>query len=286
MKRIIPLLLLLPVAANLHAQSKMTIDDIINEKKKVSNTTNSTEHFAAVWHPRTYFDFVYTRNAALTPQKMEQFDDYTGVNAPKEKYEAEWALGIKNGRSFFLHRHPIGRVAYIGLDYTWIDLRLNHYKADYDPSGYCLDSSQTLSEGGSVFPVNGSKYELDYGMALGPSVTLAPFVYVEGANGLHHLKFNTYFHLGYNVGLLSCTAEKEENYASKDQTSVFTGHGLTMAYGISINWKILGVGIESHKAALKYKSGGASMFNGNDIAGKGTYDFNSTGQRVFLQFRF
>lgn len=286
MKRLFSILLLLPAAATLWAQSNVSIDDIINEKKKVSTTTNSTEHFAAVWHPRTYFDLIYTRNAELVPKKFEQFNDYTGVNTPLDRYKADWAFGIKNGRSIYLHRRPIGRVLYVGLDYTWIDLMLNHYQASCDNAGYCFDSSQMLSEGGKVFPVNGSKYEMNYGMALGPSITLAPFVYVEGANGLHHLKFNAYYHVGYNVGMLSCMGDEDQDYDSQGQTSLLFGHGLTMSYGASINWKCLGLGIEVRKAALKHKSGSVPLFNSDDDTGEGVYDFNSTGQRLFLQFRF
>lgn len=287
MKHLLPLLLLFPIAATLHAQDEVSIDGIIKEKKRVSNTTNSTEHFASVWRPRSYFDFIYTRNATLTPADLGQFNGFTGPNTPSAKYNADWGYAIKNGRSFFLHRRAIGRVAYIGLDYTWIDLMANHYKATLDDLGHSFNSSEQLPGGGKAFPVNAQKYEINYGMTLGPSVTLAPFVYIEGAKGLHHLKFNAYYHIGYGVGLLYCNGSAEQNVATTSDNSILFGHGLKSAYGASINWRKVGVGFEVHKAALKHKNDTGGLFNtNNDINVSKIYDFDTSGQRLFLQFRF
>ena len=57
------------------------------------------------------------------------------------------------------------------------------------------------------------------------------------------------------------------------------GHGLTNTFGLSLTWKFIGIGYEHRSAALKYQS------LDKDTYGDDKYKFNSSTNRVFLQFR-
>ena len=124
-------------------------------------------------------------------------------------------------------------------------------------------------------------------MALGPSLTIAPFNHTR-ARGLHYLKLNAYYHIGYGVSFMFMknNEDVDQNQSSdsdhanmKDNLKLMWGHGLTNSFGISLSWKVIGVGYEHRSSTMKYKSMNTKDFE------DATYKFNSSTNRVFIQFR-
>ncbi len=262
-----------------------TINDIIKMQQDVTSKNFTERHFQDVWGRKTYLNLSYN-NTTLKPDQTIP----TGVgNGTVPEFKSDWGASLQIGRSYALHKTPIANMLQFNLDYSYIDLHVNHFKAEGDGKNL-YDSSKELKIGGDTYyytPWNVEKYDLNYGMAIGPSICVAPFTTLD-ATGLHHVKINLYYHIGYHVSLLymNCKEdgdvnqiEDERHDKMKDLAGLDLGHGLTNSFGFSITWKAIGFGYEHRSAALKYKSLSTSTF------GKEEYKFTSATNRFFIQFR-
>ena len=262
-----------------------TINDIIKVQQQLTSRSDTEKHFASVWGRRGYFNFSYN-NTTLKPKS----DIPTGVpelnNGLVPNFKSDWGVSIQYGRSYRLHKKPIGNVATFNIDYTGIDLNVNHFKAEGDGKNL-YDSS---NKNGEYFfiPWNMEKYEADYGMSLGPSLTLAPFNLLN-SKGLHFIKFNVFFHVGYHVSVLYMPNDKKADINTDTNSEEFKsmesnlkldwGHGMMTSFGFNVSWKAIGVGYEHRNGSLKYKP-----MNTGDF-GKDSYDFKSITNRIYLQIR-
>lgn len=237
----------------------VSINDIMGDKRVANNATTSTSHFKKVWRRKTYVD-LGMNNSTLTP--------ITAGSPVADAYKSSWGATFQNGRSFNLHRHAIGQVLRFSLDWSWFDLMFNHYDA-------------TTSIGTPVSEWDYEKYEFHAGMNIGPSITIAPFTHIKNAKGLHHLKFNAYYHVGYTAAGVFLNEKKDEKKDNKlfDTEMLLFGHGMTTSFGASMNWKALGVGFEIRNAkGLNFKL----------IEGEKDYlerEFDASTNRLFIQFR-
>ena len=278
----------------------VTVADIIEDQQAVTYQKLREEHFDDVWSHRTYLN-ISSIKAKITPQ-----DKYpTGVGSNYvEEFKSDWGVSLTWGHNYPLHKHPIANVAQINIDYNWMDLNVNHFKIEGDGTGV-YDSSKKFdvntgnpatdpssSDARFYTPWNLEKYELNYGMSIGPSVTLAPFTYI-GVPALHYFRFNIYYHIGYHASLLMMiknedadlnpkTTSQEKSFHEKlnDNTKIDWGHGLTTSFGFNVSWKFIGFGIESRKTTVKYSPLVKSEFGGFN------WKFKNTINRVYLQFRF
>ena len=197
----------------------------------------------------------------------------------------------------------------IALDYSWLNLNVNHIKAE-DPTSekgidgkYLYNSTDRnvktdVSTGKTdeyyVYPWNLEKYEANYGMTLGPSITIAPFVPL-GVKQLDYLKIQAYYHIGYSASFLY-TLNKEEfdknqdppqsnvdaykDYNTmKDNLKLQWGHGMTSTFGFNIFWKRVGIGYERTTGTFKYKN-----FNTGDF-GRDKTKFTNEYSRIYLTIR-
>ena len=257
-----------------------TINDIINVQQEVSSRTSRGKHFVDVWSHRSFFNIAYN-NATLDP-------DFAAETAKGEvpfgKFKSNWGASIQYGRSYRLHPKPIANVAQFCIDYTGIDFNVNHYKQD---GGY--NSAATFTDDNKIYyytPWNLEKYEVNYGMTLGPSLTVAPFTYLDLPE-LHFLKFHLYYHIGYQVSVLSMTSDEDvdqnkigsNHEKMADNLKLDWGHGLMQGIGFSMSWKFIGIGYEHRWRSMKYKA-----FTTEDF-GKDSYKFNATTNRIYLSIR-
>lgn len=265
-----------------------TIQDIIKVQQQVTNRNVTEQHFADVWGRRGYFNFSYN-TTKLSPKGNYPNgldDDNVG------ELKSNWGASIQYGRSYRLHKKPIGNVALFNIDYTGIDLNVNHFEAIGNGT-YKYNSSikQTIKEDGKDneyynLPWNMEKYEVNYGMTLGPSLTLAPFNLLSG-NGLHYIKFNVFYHIGYNISMIYSPNDKklDENQSGEDFQAMESnlkmawGHGMMQSFGFNISWKAIGIGFEHRSSTIKYKA-----MNTKDF-GKNEYEFSSATNRISLQIR-
>lgn len=265
-----------------------TIQDIIKVQQQVTNRNVTEQHFADVWGRRGYFNFSYNTT------KLSPKGDYpNGLdNGFVGELKSNWGASIQYGRSYRLHKKPIGNVALFNIDYTGIDLNVNHFEAIGNGT-YKYNSSikHTEKEDGKDseyydLPWNMEKYEVNYGMTLGPSLTLAPFNLLSG-NGLHYIKFNVFYHIGYNISMIYSPNDKklDENQSGEDFQAMESnlkmawGHGMMQSFGFNISWKAIGIGFEHRSSTIKYKA-----MNTKDF-GKNEYEFSSATNRISLQIR-
>ena len=269
-----------------------TIKDIIKIQQQVTNRNATEQHFADVWGRRGYFNFSYN-NTKLSP-KGSNFPN--GAGGVVSEMKSDWGASIQYGRSYRLHKKPIANVATFNIDYTGIDLNVNHFKAEgegkYDSRDRHAGEGDKKSDSFYTLPWNMEKYEVNYGMSLGPSLTLAPFNLLNG-NGLHYIKFNVFYHIGYNVSMIYSPNDKkldmnQDGAVGYDETSYKTmennlkmswGHGMMQSFGLNVSWKAIGIGFEHRTGKIKYKAMNTSDFGNNE------YEFTSATNRISLQIR-
>ena len=232
----------------------VTIDDIIKEQQDVTSRNTREMHYASVWGRRGFFNIAYNKEATLKPWNP----------AETNNMKADWSFALQRGHNYVLHRKPIANTIQICLDYTGFDLSASHYNA----------STGQNVRGGIRIPWNLEKYEATYGMSLGPSLTVAPFNYV-GYDPIHYMKFNVYFHVGYQVSLLYLFNNEDKEIAN----NLLWGHGLYKAFGACMSWKAIGVGFEKRAGNTSYMPFNTTTF-GSDKKG-----FHSNFTRFYIQFR-
>lgn len=300
----------------------VSIADIMRDEQEVTMRKNVQKHYDDVWSRRSYLN-ISTTTTTLTPQE----DYYTGVDASDgldkvPEFKSDWGVSLTWGRGYRLHKPSIANVAQFNIDYTWIDLNVNHFKAEGDanlydsrhkfnpdkgPNGKWMPwqsgvsgtdgstySSSSFKKAYFYTPWNLEKYEANYGMNLGPSLTLSPFTYIN-VPALHYIQMNIYYHLGYQASIIYMknndeydvnqspakgSTEEDLHSTMGDHAVIDFGHGMTSSFGFSLSWKFIGVGYETRKSTLKYQSLSESDF------GKEKYEFKSSYNRVYLQFKF
>ena len=274
-----------------------TINDIIRMQQDVTNKKFAESHYRDVWSRKGYFNISYN-STTLTPD--QSIPTGVGGNVVPE-FKSDWGVSLNIGRSYALHKSPIANMLQFNFDFSYIDLNVNHFKQEGD--GNLYDSRSILNYDGKEYyytPWNLEKYDLNYGMSVGPSISIAPFTSTN-VSALHHIKLNAFFHVGYHVSLLYMTNDEEadinptkkredvqtetqaleyERYEKMSKGLKFDlGHGLITSFGFSITWKFIGLGYERRSGSLKYQS------LSTDDYSKQKYEFKSSTNRVFIQFR-
>lgn len=297
----------------------VTINDIIRDEMAVAAQKYNDNHIEDVWGRRSYLNLSYNSATLKADQTIN-----TGVNnGVVDEFKSDWGFSMTWGRSYRLHKPAISNIVQFNMDYTWTDLSINHFKAVGDGKNIYDSRKKYNSNTGNIVPVakdgsvntgtlefrdakfylpwNVEKYEVSYGMSIGPSVTVAPFTALSNKD-LHYLKFNMYFHIGYQASLIAMkyNADADVNQPSlgtnnpdladnyykelhegmKDESKHSWGHGLTTTFGLNLSWKFIGLGYEHYAGSVKYVPLVTSEFGDNKYKIKKSYS------RVFIQFRF
>ncbi len=276
----------------------ITIQDIIEVQEVVTSSNSTAAHFQKVWSRNSFFNLNYN-SAKLTPKERIPLGcDYNGGYAPE--FKSDWGASLVLGHTYCLHKKPIANIVQINLDYSYIDLNINHYKAEDGDKVFNSNSQwEAKDEDGYTSkyyytPWCLEKYEANYGMTLGPSLTIAPFTYLKVPQ-LHFLKFNIYYHIGYHVSILWMQNDKKKdmNYAAsvedynrpnfetvEDALKMDWGHGLSTTFGFSVTWKSIGIGYETRSGKYDYKAMQTGVF------GKDKYKFDASTSRIYLSIRY
>ena len=260
-------------------------------QQDVTNKKYAESHYRDVWSRKGYFNISYN-STTLTPD--QSIPTGVGGNVVPE-FKSDWGVSLNIGRSYALHKSPIANMLQFNFDFSYIDLNVNHFKQEGDGKNL-YDSREVLPGTTDKFftPWNLEKYDFNYGMSVGPSISIAPFTSTN-VSGLHHIKLNAFFHVGYHVSLLYMLNDEEadinqgddptdpiavERYEKmKDNLKLDLGHGLITSFGFSVTWKFIGLGYEHRSGSLEYKS-----LSKNDFSNE-KYKFKSSTNRVFIQFR-
>lgn len=273
-----------------------SVSDIVKMQQEVLSNKQAGKHFQNVWKRRSFF------NMSWTESKMKCDDKTIG------DFKSDWGVTLQSGTNYRLHKKPIAKMINIALDYSWLNLNVNHIKAEDPTSEKGIDGKYLYNstvkkvvpgESGKtdeyyVYPWYLEKYEANYGMTLGPSITIAPFVPL-GVKQLDYLKIQAYYHIGYAASFLY-TLNKEEfdknqdppqsnadaykDYNTmKDNLKLQWGHGMTSTFGFNIFWKRVGIGYERTTGTFKYKN-----FNTGDF-GRDKTKFTNEYSRIYLTIR-
>lgn len=273
-----------------------SVSDIVKMQQEVLSNKQAGKHFQNVWKRRSFF------NMSWTESKMKyKGDKKTGNDI--DDFKSDWGVTLQSGTNYRLHKKPIAKMINIALDYSWLNLNVNHIKdADHEDGEFLYNSTKrnvVPGESGKtdeyyVYPWKLEKYEANYGMTLGPSITIAPFVPL-GVKQLDYLKIQAYYHIGYSASFLY-TLNKEEfdenqnpsqsnadaykDYNTmKDNLKLQWGHGMTSTFGFNIFWKRVGIGYERTTGTFKYKN-----FNTKDF-GREKTKFTNEYSRIYLTIR-
>lgn len=265
-----------------------TIGDIVNVQELVSTRNSNAAHYEKVWSHSSYFDIAYNDHTKFTPKgRIPLGIDYNGGYAPE--FTSDYGGSLVLGHNYGLHK-PIAGIAKFNIDYSYIDLNFNHFKAEsetqkvYNSAATYTDPDDSRKEY-QYIPWCFEKFEADYGMSLGASLTVAPFTVLKVPQ-LHFFKFNFFYHVGYHVSFLMAryNGDIDAGYSKEDNTrevnNMNWGHGITKSFGCRLSWKAIGVGYEVRTGELKYAN-----FQPNDF-GKDHYKFDTKTSRIFLEIRY
>lgn len=258
-----------------------TIADIVTIQEFVSSRNSDVTHYEKVWSYTSYFDMAYNTNSELKPRNPVKLGcDYNNGIAPD--FKSDWGTSLVLGHNYGLHK-PIEGIVKFNIDYSYIDLDLNHYKAENATKLY--DSEATYGKDYKYIPWCMEKYEANYGMAVGASVTAAPFT-ILNIPQLQFLKFNIFYHIGYHVSMLIAMNDKKydinppANDRSNSSYNLNFGHGLTNSFGFRVTWKTIGFGYEMRTGRLDYANLQKSDY------GHDHYKFDTHTNRIFLEIRY
>lgn len=267
----------------------VSIEDIIKEKEEITSHANLINHFNSVWARRKFFNISYNIS---TLSSKGLCDIGLGSGEKDLSFKSSVGVSLQQGKSYRLHKKPVWNLLQFYLDYTPLDLSFNHYKSGDE--GY--NSAAKHPEGEEVIeyyhnvPWDLEKYEVSYGMTLGPSITIAPFTHLKNMNALHFLKINMYYHVGYQGSVLFMSNNEKadinpDKYGfdyneMKEGLKMNWGHGMVTSFGVSMTWKNIGVGFEHRVANNKFKPVRSSADFGSN-----TYKFKTTTNRIYVSIR-
>lgn len=238
-----------------------TINDIARMEGVTTETETNINRLNGIWGKDTYFNIVFN-STKLSSKELPSPDGAYAL-----EFKNDFGIGIQSGHTYRFHKNPLGRVLFFGLDFTWADINFNTYKAVDSPV-----ATLAPKDGNEYMPWHHKKVTLDYGMSLGPSLTLYPFTPLHN-DGADKIRLHAYFHLGYAIqGAMIKDVEDNNEYAF--------GHGLFTSFGLSLTWNFIGLGYEHRNDGnMKYKHV-AKAFD------TGKMKFKQSASRVYIQFRF
>lgn len=243
--------------------------------------------------PADYNDKFFTSNG-LKQEDFMMGDELMldGNNAENKfySYKSKLSASMMWGRNISLHKKPIAHTVQFALDYTWIDLNYSQYEVAYTKDGNKFDSSERFDmynedgerEGSYYYtPWGLEKHEVNYGMSLGPSITVAPCgILRSSARNLH---LQAYYHVGYSASFILTTGKnKNLEMNNREFSSIgLWGHGMNTSWGLNLTWKAIGLGFEKRQGTFNYYTSVDT-----DSYGDVKYKFQYKNSRLYVTFNF
>ncbi len=275
MKKVLFLILAITGAITSYAQDAVPVADdttrVLSLNEIIAMETQSKADYDTntrlrnIWGHDTYLNISYNK----TKLSSDEFPSSKGVFS--SEYDNDLGVGLQWGHSYSFHKKPIGSVLFIGLDFTWMDINFNKYKAA------AVDTVKYQSNGRIMsMPWHNEKITLGYAMSIGPSLTLYPFTPLH-SKGADKIRLHFYFHVGYGAeGALIKNVRSDADIS--DQWA--WAHGLHTAFGGSLTWDHIGLGYEiRNDGNLTYQNIDSEYDTGKMKAKEKT-------SRLYLQFRF
>lgn len=267
--------------------SVSSLDEIVKTQEMVYTKKFRDEVVQNVWKRKRSFSIAYT-TASLEGDLQMYNPTRDAYELVTQKFKNDWGLTMKAATTVRFHKRPIADIVSFGLDYSLLDLSVNHYKELEGDKLY--KSSETWTE-----DIDGKKrrphympwglqmYNFTYGMNLGPSIGVAPFARFKNPQ-LAHLRLHLYFNVGYRASLLLMKGNDDKDAAQprdekvKESSKLQWGHGFYTMFGLRMSWKGIGIGYELVNGSQKYKS------VETEIYGSGTNKLKEAAHRIVLSY--
>ncbi|MBR6191351.1 MAG: hypothetical protein IKQ68_04235 [Prevotella sp.] len=248
--------------------SFITLNDMVKREAATKAQQENQAFHEKLWDRRSYLNISYVSATLKSSELPTVGGTYSG------EYKSNGGVNLQYGHTYDFHQKPIADMVFIGLNYTGIDLSYASYSADV-PSPYYQPGTNTPNNA----PWHNKKQTIDYGMALGPAVTVYPFTTL-GNKHTDKIRFQLYFQVGYNASLTILQDGIVEQSKNKTKDMYAFAHGLSTKFGFSLTWDFVGLGYEIWNAP-SYKN-----IYFDDLVDTGKMKTKVKSNRVFLQFRF
>lgn len=255
----------------------MTLDDIVSMETDVQQKKTKAKNSMKTWSKTSFFNISknierFSSNEFPTTKEMGMTGRYSA------RYKNNFGIGLQSGHTFNFHKRPIGDVAFIGLDYTWLDLNYSHYEAEKNkPLKYAPGNNSPYN-----LPWYNEKLVFNYGMSLGPSITLYPFTPL-GINATSKIRLQAYWHFGASgeaIILKDIQNALPKKMNNSKNTAYSLGYDVFHSIGFNFTWDFVGIGYELRQTYTSAHYPQADDFD------KSTIEFSQQFNRVYLQFRF
>lgn len=255
--------------------SVTSLNDIIKTQEQIYAKSYQNNFIKSVWKRQKAFTIYggwWENNNTLTGHNLNMYDNGEYKERDVE-FKSDWSVGLKRSRTSALHKHAIANMLSFGLEHSFFDISVNHYKRMEGKKLYdsnilweLIDKKNNTTQECNYATWGTEMYSFAYGIKLGPSITIAPFARFRN-RGLAHIRLQSYFNIGYRASLLwlmrddeadaneNNTNNEKNNYEKvSNSTKINWGHGMTTSWGIRLNWKGIGIGYEVIKGDLNFKS--------------------------------
>lgn len=243
---------------NTSSQSVDSLQRVVADLNEQMQSVKDAERNEAVWKNRAkYF------NIGFSSQKLSPVDAPAAYGDAAE-LKSDLGVALVWGRTYYLHKKPLARMIKFGIDFSWMDINYAKYSlpeyAEGGTSGWAGESGDELSL---------SAHQLEYGMQVGPSVTINP---------VDHLKAGVYFRYVPSASLMVLEDEVNANFAS-----FFTAGG-------AVSYKLISIGVEGRWGRANYKNFALAdeledAMDG-DVIQTSKSKWKTGGVRVYVSFRF
>ncbi len=198
-------------------------------------------------------------------------------------WSPKFSVSLQRGKTAYLHSKPVGGILKFGIDYGFMDLnysrlQLNTVGSDgIVPGGYGtrigstggFDDIVSDEPSGSITSILGidlSMHKLEYGLHVGPSITVNPW---------NHLMVAAYFHVRPTAS----------GIIENDRLSY--GFGLSTSAGIAVSYKAISIGVEGLWGTIKYTQ---ASFNDEaedeaEIFNTENFNLKQKGPRFYIAIR-
>lgn len=186
--------------------------------------------FAQDAFKRTKFFNIGYVNSTLTPEF-------------EKGMEGNYGFSMSLGNRYWLHKQPIAGILKFGLDAIWFDANYVNLKTESSDGNYYYDDDEGMFD-----EINTGSHQIEIGLGVGPSVTVAPFA--NNSNQLKDLRASLFFHVvpSFSGVLMNNDGDLKLNY----------GIVPFLKFGGCINWKALSFFAEGRWGSANYKMASAN----------------------------
>lgn len=245
-----------------------SLQQVVAELASQVQEAKEADRNEAIWKKRAkYFNIGYVS------QTSKPID-------PGFEYRSNLGVSLVWGKTFYLHKKPLARMIKFGIDFSWMDINYakytdwqstNDWLPEDDPTAG--DASDIYLEGDTGGKLNLGAHQLEYGLQVGPSVTINP---------VDHLKISAYFRIVPSASVVVLDDNVNANYATFFVT------------GGAVSWRVISLGVEGRWGRANYRNFSLSEDSLDSALEGGISDVIQSGKskrktsavRVYLSFRF